>query len=119
MRPDEASDDARATSGQTRNQYATGPDENGPNGAKRRDVGTEIEMGKRRPTAAGKEKTDGGHEDGGCGGRRNPTRSDTMLGIDKLYSIGAKGHRYSTCTGVQICRKPPNKWGNYNIQTYI
>jgi hypothetical protein len=52
-----------------------------------------------------------------CG---NPkTCSDTMLGIDLLYSIGAKGHRYSTCTGVQICRKPPNKWGNYNIQIYI
>jgi hypothetical protein len=33
-----------------------------------------------------------------------------MLGIDLLYSMGAKGHRYSTCTGVQICRKPPNKW---------
>jgi hypothetical protein len=35
--------------------------------------------GQRRSTAAGKEKTDGGHENVGCGGRRNPTRSDTML----------------------------------------
>jgi hypothetical protein len=33
--------------------------------------------------------------------------SDTMLGIDKLYSIRAKGHIYSICTGVQICRKTP------------
>jgi hypothetical protein len=24
-----------------------------------------------------------------------------------------------TCTGVQICRKPPNRWENYNIQIYI
>jgi hypothetical protein len=36
----------------------------------------------------------GGHKQriGGCG---NPkTGSDTMLGIDMLYSIGAKGHIY-------------------------
>jgi hypothetical protein len=55
------------------------------------------DRGKRRPTAAEKKKTYDGHDerkDGGCGGRRNPTRSDTMLGIDKLYSIGAKGHIY-------------------------
>jgi hypothetical protein len=110
MRPDEASDDARATSGQTRNQSATEPDEAGPNGAKQRDRDRDgKEAGKRRPTAVGKKKTDGGHEDGGCGGRRNPTRSDTMLGIDKLYSIGAKSHRYSTYICVQICRKPPDK----------
>jgi hypothetical protein len=86
--PDEAADDGRAT---TKNQSATGPYEAGPNGAKRRaEIGMgkggrrrdEIGMRNRRPTAAGKEKTDGGHKDGGCGGRRNPTRSDTMLGID-------------------------------------
>jgi hypothetical protein len=33
----------------------------------------------------GKEKkADGSHEDDGCGRPRNPTRSDTMLGIHKL-----------------------------------
>jgi hypothetical protein len=54
----------------------------------------------RRPERAGGR----GHKRiGGCG---NPkARSDTMLGIDKLYFIGAKGHIYSTCTGMQICRK--------------
>jgi hypothetical protein len=47
------------------------------------------------------------------------TRSDTMLGIDKLYSIGAKGHIY--IVHVQVCKyagKPPNKWGNI-IYSYI
>jgi hypothetical protein len=49
----------------------------------------------------------GGHQRIG-GQNENPkTGSDTMLGIDSLYSIGAKGHIYSTCTGVQICRKTP------------
>jgi hypothetical protein len=55
-------------------------------------------------------RTDGGGHKQRIGGCGNPkTRSDTMLGMDLLYSMGAKGHRYSTCTCVQICRKPPNK----------
>jgi hypothetical protein len=55
-----------------------------PGRAKDSDRGEEKEgrpKGKRRPTVAGKKKTDDGHEkrkDGGCGGRRNPTRSDTI-----------------------------------------
>jgi hypothetical protein len=83
---------------------------------------TRSGWGKRRPTARdgkeeadggtpgqdgmggnGRVKTDGGHgerKDGACGGRRNPNRSDTMLGIDLLYFIGAKCHKYCTCTGV-------------------
>jgi hypothetical protein len=54
------------------------PDERQPPGgqtARTRDRDGE----RREPIAARKKKTDGGHEDGGCGGRRNPTRSDTML----------------------------------------
>jgi hypothetical protein len=45
--------------------------------------------------------------------------SDTMIGIDKLYSIGAKGHIY--IVHVQVCKyagKPPNKWRN-TIYKYI
>jgi hypothetical protein len=64
-------------------------------------------------------KTDGGYEDDGCGGQRNPTRSDTMLGIDKLYFIGAKGHIY---IHVQVCKyagNPLTGGKNYNIQIYI
>jgi hypothetical protein len=43
----------------------------------------------------------GGHKQR-IGGRGNPkTRSDTMLGIDLLYSIGAKGH-------IQVCKYAGN-----------
>jgi hypothetical protein len=47
----------------------------------------------------------GGHKQriGGCG---NPkTGSDTMLGIDLLYSIGAKGHIY---IHIQVCKYAGN-----------
>jgi hypothetical protein len=47
--------------------------------------------GESRPTAVtGRERRVRWVETGG--GQRNPNRSDTMLGIDKLYSIEAKGH---------------------------
>jgi hypothetical protein len=40
----------------------------------------------------GRTDGDGGHKQR-TGGHGNPkTGSDTMLGIDKLYSLGAKGH---------------------------
>jgi hypothetical protein len=58
-----------------------------------------------------------GHKTGGYGSLN--LGSDTMLGIDLLYSIGAKGHIY--IVHVQVCKyagKPPNKWGNI-IYKYI
>jgi hypothetical protein len=62
----------------------------------------------REPTKQWPGRAGGGGHKQRTGGYGNPkTGSDTMLGIDKLYSIGAKGHIYSTCTGVQICRKTP------------
>jgi hypothetical protein len=41
----------------------------------------------------------------GGGGHKQRTRSDTMLGIDLLYSIGAKGHIY---IHVQVCKYAGN-----------
>jgi hypothetical protein len=47
----------------------------------------------RRPKRAGREPTK--QRPGRTGGDgHGKTRSDTMLGKDKLYSIGAKGHIY-------------------------
>jgi hypothetical protein len=91
-------------------------------------MGAEIRAEIKASTGETGEMDDSGGQNGnrrrwpgraGGGGHKQRTRSDTMLGIDLLYSMGAKGHRYSTCRVVQICRKPPNKWGNYNIQIYI
>jgi hypothetical protein len=50
---------------------------------------------------------------------QNKGFTSTLLGIDKLYSIGAKCHIY--IVHVQVCKyaeKPPNKWGN-TIYKYI
>jgi hypothetical protein len=70
--------------------------------------------GRRRGSARGQQRrperepaTMPGRTGGGSQKQRTRIGSDTMLGIDKLYFIGAKGHIYSTCTGVQICRKTP------------
>jgi hypothetical protein len=54
---------------------------------------------RRRQETDGATKTDGGRINGEeerreetDGGHTNPTRSDTMLGIYKLYYLGAKRH---------------------------
>jgi hypothetical protein len=59
--------------------------------------GDRGQNGNRRATEPGR---------AGGGGHGNPkTRSDTMLGIDKLYSTGSKGHIY---IHVHVCKYAGN-----------
>jgi hypothetical protein len=81
----------------------------GPEG---RSIGT---GGERRPQP-GREPAKQWPGRAGGGGHGNPkTRSDTMLGLDVLYSIGAKGHIY---IHVQVCKYARNLLTGGEITIY-